>query len=69
MTAIWCGEAGIPFSVSVGVGDCYWIPPDPRTEIWCGLMGKPANSYCGRFPAEAPTAPSTKAATVVIETR
>ena len=59
MTAIWCGEAGIPSNVSVGEDDCSWTSPDPRTEIWCGLMGKPATSYCGSSPPEAPTARST----------
>ena len=50
--AIWCGEAGIPFKVSVGVGDCSWKSPKPRTVIWCRLIGKPAASYCGNSPAE-----------------
>jgi hypothetical protein len=53
MTAIWCGEAGIPSNVSVGENDCSWTWPDPRTEIWCGLMGKPATSYCGSCCANA----------------
>src|SRR5690349_14942226 len=59
MTAIWCGEAGIPSNVSVGENDCSWTAPDPRTEIWCGRMGKPATSYGGSCPPGAPTAPST----------
>jgi hypothetical protein len=56
MTAIWWGEAGIPCSVSIGVSDCSSIPPDPRTDIWCALMGKPITSYCGNSPPAAAAA-------------
>src|SRR5262249_14618429 len=71
MTAIWCGEAGIPSKVSVGENDCSWTSRDPRTEIWCGLMGKPATSYCGSCcanagPVSTATIPRVDSATFVV---
>ena len=71
MTAIWCGEAGIPSNVSVGENDCSWTSRDPRTEIWCGLMGKPPTSYCGSCcanagPVSTATIPTADSATFVV---
>ena len=71
MTAIWCGEAGIPSNVSVGENDCSWTSRDPRTEIWCGLMGKPPTSYCGSCcanagPVSTATIPKADSATFVV---
>ena len=67
MTAIWCGEAGIPSNVSVGVDGCSCITLGLMTDICDGLMGKPVTSYCGSCPADAVAVPNTRAISAVIE--
>jgi len=53
-------------SIRDGVGDRSWTLAEPRTENWCGVMGKPPSSYVGGSAAAATAPPSTKVATSTV---
>jgi len=60
-TATRCGEAGIPSSMTVGVGDLTRTSAEPSTETWVCVIGNPNVSKAGRSSAFALIPPSTTA--------
>jgi hypothetical protein len=58
-TVTWCGEAGIPSSVSVGIDELSRTPAEPSTETWVGVIGNPSFSKDGNSEPSAARPPST----------